>query len=481
MGDQKQYIMGEHIEGFKKAFQQAKQLFGMSLTDDRFNIDKDVCQDCLVTLEDLSDDEKSCQDVEADNPRLPFPLSLPPRFIPFFATPRASRAQPHALLILNFTDRLSCKEDELLQWKHSRLVGDCLVKNYANFQEYLCEYVMMGRAPCSDESGLKKGPWTPEEDNILVEYIQRHGHGSWRALPNLAGLNRCGKSCRLRWTNYLRPDIKRGKFSEEEEQLIISLHAVLGNKWSSIAGHLPGRTDNEIKNFWNTHLKKKLMQMGLDPVTHRPRSDHLDLLSILQQLLAATNIVSNFTNTWDINALRLQSDATQLAKLQLLQNILQVLVASPASNMDLLNPFGPSSSLPDGFLTEVLGLDQSKLQNLYNGFPSQNQPIFQSFVEAPPQQQALSTGYHLMNGGSNRSCMNSEKVDKQLDAPYSTPLDSLPDLASASPECSTGKQMENKVNPNEFSDPSSTSTTFEMWGDFMYEDVSDAYWKDLIE
>jgi len=88
----------------------------------------------------------------------------------------------------------------------------------------------MGRAPSSDESGLKKGPWTPEEDNILVEYIQKHGHGSWRALPKLAGLNRCGKSCRLRWTNYLRPDIKRGKFSEEEEQLIINLHAVLGNK-----------------------------------------------------------------------------------------------------------------------------------------------------------------------------------------------------------------------------------------------------------
>ncbi|XP_014523159.1 transcription factor MYB41-like [Vigna radiata var. radiata] len=336
---------------------------------------------------------------------------------------------------------------------------------------------MMGRAPCSDESGLKKGPWTPEEDNILVDYIQKHGHGSWRALPKLAGLNRCGKSCRLRWTNYLRPDIKRGKFSEEEQQLIINLHAVLGNKWSAIAGHLPGRTDNEIKNFWNTHLKKKLLQMGLDPVTHRPRSDHLNLLSSLQQLLTATNI---FTNSLDINALRLQSDATELAKLQLLHNMLQVLVASPASNLDLLNPFG--SSLPD----EVLGLDQSKLQNLYNsstGFLSQNQSNFFQSFEAPPQQQTLPTGYNHMNGGSNRSCMKSEKVDEQLDVPYSfsTALDSLPKLVSASPECSTGKHMENMVNPNEFSDPSSTSTTFEMWGDFMYEEVTDAYWKDLID
>lgn len=86
----------------------------------------------------------------------------------------------------------------------------------------------MARSP--EESGLKKGPWTPEEDQKLVEYIQRHGHGSWRALPKLAGLNRCGKSCRLRWTNYLRPDIKRGKFSDEEENTIINLHSVLGNK-----------------------------------------------------------------------------------------------------------------------------------------------------------------------------------------------------------------------------------------------------------
>ncbi|RDX87391.1 Transcription factor MYB39 [Mucuna pruriens] len=338
---------------------------------------------------------------------------------------------------------------------------------------------MMGRIACSDESGLKKGPWTPEEDRILVDYIQKNGHGSWRALPKLAGLNRCGKSCRLRWTNYLRPDIKRGKFSEDEEQLIINLHAALGNKWSAIAGHLPGRTDNEIKNFWNTHLKKKLLQMGLDPVTHRPRLDHLNLLSNLQQLLAATNIVSNFTNTWDINALRLQSDATQIAKLQLLQNILQVLGGSPTSNLELLNPFGPSSSLPHGFLNEVLGLNQSKLQNLYNGcstsFPSQNQPNFQSF-EAPQP-------YHHMNGASNSSCMKSEKVDEQLDAPNSssTPFSSLPNLVSVSPECPTVKQMENNGNPNESSDPSSPSTTFEMWGDFMYEDVSDAYWKDLIE
>ncbi|KAE8685108.1 Transcription factor MYB28 [Hibiscus syriacus] len=128
----------------------------------------------------------------------------------------------------------------------------------------------MGRKPCCEKKGLKKGPWEPEEDEILVNYIKQHGHGSWRSLPKLAGLLRCGKSCRLRWTNYLRPDIKRGPFTLEEEKLVIQLHGILGNRWAAIAAQLPRRTDNEIKNLWNTHLRKRLLCMGIDPQTHKP-------------------------------------------------------------------------------------------------------------------------------------------------------------------------------------------------------------------
>ncbi|KAJ6804739.1 transcription factor GAMYB-like [Iris pallida] len=112
--------------------------------------------------------------------------------------------------------------------------------------------------------GLKKGPWTSAEDAILVEYVKKHGEGNWNAVQKHSGLSRCGKSCRLRWANHLRPNLKKGAFTAEEEQMIIELHARMGNKWARMAAYLPGRTDNEIKNYWNTRIKRR-QRAGLPP------------------------------------------------------------------------------------------------------------------------------------------------------------------------------------------------------------------------
>ncbi|KAK2387213.1 myb domain protein [Trifolium repens] len=111
-----------------------------------------------------------------------------------------------------------------------------------------------------DEVSLKKGPWTTAEDAILIDYVTKHGEGNWNAVQRNTGLNRCGKSCRLRWANHLRPNLKKGAFSSDEEKLIVELHAQFGNKWARMAALLPGRTDNEIKNYWNTRIKRRQRQ-----------------------------------------------------------------------------------------------------------------------------------------------------------------------------------------------------------------------------
>ncbi|XP_071703599.1 transcription factor MYB15-like [Rutidosis leptorrhynchoides] len=119
------------------------------------------------------------------------------------------------------------------------------------------------RAPrCDTQSGLNKGSWSKEEDLKLITYISKYGIWNWGKMPPYAGLSRSGKSCRLRWMNYLKPNLRRGNFTDEEEKLILHYHSLFGNKWSAIAKNLSGRTDNEVKNYWHTHLKKRKMIQG---------------------------------------------------------------------------------------------------------------------------------------------------------------------------------------------------------------------------
>ncbi|WVZ23751.1 hypothetical protein V8G54_002295 [Vigna mungo] len=157
-----------------------------------------------------------------------------------------------------------------------------------------------------NRSAMNRGSWTPEEDRKLAQCIQFHGAKRWKTIAVKSGLNRCGKSCRLRWLNYLRPNIKRGNISDEEEDLILRLHRLLGNRWSLIAGRLPGRTDNEIKNYWNSHLCKKVNQREEKPessTTHEivgQNQNHGDNLALSENEVA-TKDIANLDVTFDID------------------------------------------------------------------------------------------------------------------------------------------------------------------------------------
>ncbi|CAI9098547.1 OLC1v1035216C1 [Oldenlandia corymbosa var. corymbosa] len=217
----------------------------------------------------------------------------------------------------------------------------------------------MGRAPCCDKANVKKGPWAPEEDAKLKAYIETHGTGgNWIALPQKIGLKRCGKSCRLRWLNYLRPNIKHGGFTEEEDNIICSLYISIGSRWSIIAAQLPGRTDNDIKNYWNTRLKKKLLgRRKQSQMNNRFSGDQkdqlancgeentlsnsaLERLQLHMQLQSLQNPFSFYNNP----ALWPKLNPLQEKMLQALQNLNQSQNSSNPSILPQVNNISPNAA-----------------------------------------------------------------------------------------------------------------------------------------
>ncbi|ONK63736.1 uncharacterized protein A4U43_C07F18380 [Asparagus officinalis] len=208
----------------------------------------------------------------------------------------------------------------------------------------------MGRAPCCDKSKVKKGPWSPEEDTKLKEFIEKNGTG---------GLKRCGKSCRLRWLNYLRPNIKHGDFSEDEDRIICTLFATIGSRWSIIAAQLPGRTDNDIKNYWNTKLKKKLLGI---PASQRKSNQQIkQQQQQQQQFVFSSSTNKNIANSSSLTSHHL-FDAHDLSH--------QYQTEDQRSNLLVFGGQDQSSSSSDG-------LEESGFENnyIYGGFDGMNNPL----------------------------------------------------------------------------------------------------------
>ncbi|CAE6190482.1 unnamed protein product [Arabidopsis arenosa] len=354
----------------------------------------------------------------------------------------------------------------------------------------------MGRSPCCDQDkGVKKGPWLQEEDDKLTAYINENGYGNWRSLPKLAGLNRCGKSCRLRWMNYLRPDIRRGKFSDEEESTIVRLHALLGNKWSKIACHLPGRTDNEIKNYWNTHMRKKLMQMGIDPMTHEPRTNDLSPILDLSQMLAAAINNGQFGNN---NVFNNNTALEDLLKLQLIHKMLQIITPKAIPNINSFktssvnpkpepvvnsfntNSMNPKPDHPAGQLNSVdplVFINQSGItpeatsvpsyENVWDGFEDNQLPGLVTV-----SQESLNTA---KPDTSTTTKVNDYTGAGMMPGYYGDQLREIPSgSVSVSPQ-TTG------LNHPGTSQHSSGVDVLEDWEKFLDDETSDSCWKSFLE
>ncbi|KAL7596688.1 hypothetical protein Lser_V15G29031 [Lactuca serriola] len=268
----------------------------------------------------------------------------------------------------------------------------------------------MGRAPCCDKASVKKGPWSPEEDAKLKEFIEKFGTGgNWIALPQKAGLKRCGKSCRLRWLNYLRPNIRHGEFSDEEDRIICSLYANIGSRWSVIAAQLPGRTDNDIKNYWNTKLKKKLLTMVPSlqekqtffpsPTFQPPPYDHHAPDHFLTTSSSFYTYTPNFINV--------DSTSNSLP----VHDINHINVAA-----DISSPHPPSANNLISLMRSDTTIDVNDNCNNYLGFPDDPHTMCNTYYAASGMKEGMlmfgSTACSSSEGGSSLSHVSHVNYNK---------------------------------------------------------------------
>ncbi|XP_051129193.1 transcription factor MYB78-like [Andrographis paniculata] len=235
-----------------------------------------------------------------------------------------------------------------------------------------------------DEMELRRGPWTVEEDFTLINYIAHHGEGRWNSLARSAGLKRTGKSCRLRWLNYLRPDVRRGNITLEEQLLILELHSRWGNRWSKIAQHLPGRTDNEIKNYWRTRVQKHAKQLKCD-VNSKQFKDTMRYLwmpRLVERIQAASAsatatagaAVSSAPQNSNINLHdNISTAATDHHHRQILQVPPPANIAAGVNHHHHHHTYTPENSSAAASSADSFGTPVSDLTECYNNYPVSQQ------------------------------------------------------------------------------------------------------------
>nr|QSD99670.1 MYB family transcription factor [Melilotus albus] len=204
-----------------------------------------------------------------------------------------------------------------------------------------------------DDNELRRGPWTLEEDDLLIKHISNHGEGRWNFLAESSGLRRRGKSCRLRWLNYLKPDIKRGNLTPEEKFLIFELHSKWGNKWSGIAQNLPCRTYNEIKNYWRT-CQKQASHLKFD----RNGRGFLGFVNPLRRITCHKKSKESSNSTMTIQNQSIGTIPTQVPYKDLYE-----INSDSEHNNGLCMSFSESTNMPN-IMTQSLEITTGQFQSL---------------------------------------------------------------------------------------------------------------------